>query len=72
VQHADLNAHNILLADDAVYVLDFDRGRVRARGAWEQAVLARLQRSLVKVTAGLDPIRFGAPQWEKLLRGVGH
>lgn len=48
VHHADLNAHNILLADDgAVYVLDFDRGRIRARGAWENNVLARLHRSLV-------------------------
>ena len=52
VHHADLNAHNLLLGPDgAVYVLDFDRGRIRARGAWEQAVLERLQRSLRKVTA---------------------
>ena len=54
VQHADLNAHNILLARAGdVYVLDFDRGRIRARGAWERVVLARLHRSLAKVTAGL-------------------
>ncbi len=40
VHHADLNAHNLLLGDDGtVYVLDFDRGRIRPRGAWEQAVL---------------------------------
>ena len=31
VHHADLNAHNLLLGDDGtVYVLDFDRGRIRA------------------------------------------
>ena len=37
VQHADLNAHNVLLgAGGQVYVLDFDRGRIRARGAWEE------------------------------------
>ncbi|HSJ99528.1 MAG TPA: 3-deoxy-D-manno-octulosonic acid kinase, partial [Myxococcota bacterium] len=47
VHHADLNAHNLLIGEDgAVYVLDFDRGRVPTRGAWEQAVLERLRRSL--------------------------
>jgi 3-deoxy-D-manno-octulosonic acid kinase len=39
VQHADLNANNILLSDGAsaapqVYLLYFDRGRIRERGAW--------------------------------------
>jgi 3-deoxy-D-manno-octulosonic acid kinase len=71
VQHADLNAHNLLLGEDgAVYVLDFDRGRVRARGAWEQRVLARLHRSLVKVTAELPSDRFGEEPWRALLAGV--
>jgi 3-deoxy-D-manno-octulosonic acid kinase len=71
VQHADLNAHNLLLgAANAVYVLDFDRGRVRARGAWEDSVLARLKRSLVKVTAGLPRDRFGDEQWRALLSGL--
>ena len=42
VHHADLNALNILLADEgAVHVLDLDRGRIRARGAWENKVPAR-------------------------------
>lgn len=75
VQHADLNAHNLLLgAGNAVYVLDFDRGRIRGRGAWEQAVLERLQRSLRKVTTGLPADRFGEAQWHALLDGVrqGH
>jgi 3-deoxy-D-manno-octulosonic acid kinase len=53
VQHADLNAHNVLLGrDGGVHLLDFDRGRLRERGAWEDTVLARLHRSLVKVTQG--------------------
>jgi 3-deoxy-D-manno-octulosonic acid kinase len=72
VHHADLNAHNLLLGDAGeVYVLDFDRGRIRARGPWEQRVLQRLQRSLVKVTAGLPPDRYGDSQWRALLRGAG-
>jgi 3-deoxy-D-manno-octulosonic acid kinase len=50
-------------------VLDFDRGRVRARGAWEQAVLARLKRSLAKVSAGLPAGRFDESAWAALLAG---
>ena len=69
VQHADLNAHNILLGNDgAVYVLDFDRGRLRARGAWEKCVLARLQRSLEKVSAQRG-VAFDATHWEALMAG---
>jgi 3-deoxy-D-manno-octulosonic acid kinase len=72
VQHADLNSHNILLRGDAeVYVLDFDRGQVRTRGAWEAAVLARLYRSLVKVSRGLPAGRFDAADWRALLAGYG-
>lgn len=71
VQHADLNAHNLLLGDaNAVYVLDFDRGRLRERGAWERSVLERLQRSLRKVTAGAAADRFGDEQWQALLSGA--
>jgi len=70
VQHADLNAHNVLLgAADAVYVVDFDRGRLRERGAWEQAVLDRLRRSLVKVATPMPAGRFGAAEWRALEDG---
>jgi 3-deoxy-D-manno-octulosonic acid kinase len=72
VQHADLNAHNLLVgAGNDIYVLDFDRGRIRARGAWERAVLARLQRSLRKVTTGLPAERFTEAHWQALLAGAG-
>ncbi len=70
VHHADLNAHNLLVAPDGmVYVLDFDRGRVRRRGPWEQAVLARLKRSLLKVSAAFPPDRFDEASWSTLLEG---
>jgi 3-deoxy-D-manno-octulosonic acid kinase len=67
VHHADLNAHNLLIGTDGtVYVLDFDRGRVRARGDWERAVLERLHRSLAKVSAGLPAGHFGERDWTEL------
>jgi 3-deoxy-D-manno-octulosonic acid kinase len=72
VQHADLNANNLLVGTSHdIYVLDFDRGRIRARGPWEQAVLARLQRSLLKVTIGLPGDRFTDANWHALLAGAG-
>jgi len=52
VQHADLTANNIMLGEAGeVWVLDFDRGRLRAPGAWRDRVLDRLARSLAKITA---------------------
>lgn len=69
VHHADLNAHNILLGNDAaVYILDFDRGRIRPRGAWEQQVLARLQRSLEKVSRQRGAT-FGEQEWREVMDG---
>lgn len=54
VQHADLNAHNIMLGEGGeVWLLDFDRGRLRRPGAWSERSLERLRRSLAKV-AGHD------------------
>lgn len=51
VFHADLNAHNILIdATDNVWVIDFDRGRLRRPGPWIQRNLARLERSIFKIT----------------------
>ena len=75
VHHADLNAHNILLDQAAaqnVYVLDFDRGRIEARGAWEQNVLARLRRSLEKIQAQRPDLEFGDEQWAWLLSAIRH
>lgn len=67
VHHADLNANNIVLdAEDAVYVLDFDRGRVHeGSNDWINAVLERLLRSLNKlhVRRGLH---FTMQDWQVL------
>lgn len=68
VFHADLNAHNVLLDErDHAWLVDFDRGELRGAGAWRQANLARLERSLLKVSAG----RYRAEQWSALLDGYG-
>jgi 3-deoxy-D-manno-octulosonic acid kinase len=70
VHHADLNAHNILLDQSGapnVYLLDFDRGDIRNRGAWEQDVLARLRRSLEKIKTQRPSVVFADEQWNWLL-----
>jgi len=50
VDHADLNAHNILIdAGGRVALIDFDRGRLRRPGRWRAGNLERLARSLGKL-----------------------
>jgi 3-deoxy-D-manno-octulosonic acid kinase len=50
VQHADLNANNVMLdGRGGVWLLDFDRGKLREPGPWRERVLARLARSLEKI-----------------------
>ncbi|WP_405221120.1 3-deoxy-D-manno-octulosonic acid kinase [Lentisalinibacter sediminis] len=68
--HADLNAHNIQLgADGAVWLLDFDRGRLRRPGAWQRRNLARLLRSLDKLRASVPGFRYEAGGWRELVAG---
>lgn len=70
VDHADLNAHNILLdAAGTVSVIDFDRGRLRAPGAWTSKNLARLRHSLEKIAASLPGDRFTPASWAELMAG---
>jgi 3-deoxy-D-manno-octulosonic acid kinase len=51
VDHPDLTAHNILMAPEGkeVFLVDFDNAHVRPKGRWQDAGLARLERSLRKV-----------------------
>jgi tRNA A-37 threonylcarbamoyl transferase component Bud32 len=70
VDHADLNAHNILIgASGGVSVIDFDRGRLRERGTWAAGNLQRLQRSLIKISRGLPPERYSARAWDWFMAG---
>ena len=69
VCHADLNAHNILLTPEQVYLIDFDRGTLRKRGWWADTNLVRLYRSLEKVTLLAAPESFTDEDWHSLLAG---
>jgi 3-deoxy-D-manno-octulosonic acid kinase len=70
VCHADLNAHNLLLNEDAkVYMIDFDQCQLRRAGLWRDGNLVRLRRSLEKVTYALPRDRFGEADWHGLLDG---
>lgn len=68
VDHADLNANNILVADQAVWLIDFDRGQLRAAdGAWRQGNLDRLQRSLQKL-GGIAADAVWRSGWQRALQ----
>jgi len=51
IYHSDLNAHNILLRQNKVYLIDFDKGEQRRINAkWPHSNMTRLKRSIEKVT----------------------
>ena len=70
VYHADMNAYNLQLdSADQLWMLDFDKGRLRPPGTWQQETLRRLHRSLIKIKS-LDPrLNFLESDWEALLEG---
>ncbi|MEO8803956.1 MAG: 3-deoxy-D-manno-octulosonic acid kinase [Rudaea sp.] len=70
VYHADLNAHNILLDDENVWIVDFDRGELRPPARlWQLANLSRLKRSLLKLRASgeSDDATFEQSIWSALM-----
>ncbi|WP_077755504.1 3-deoxy-D-manno-octulosonic acid kinase [Shewanella psychrophila] len=70
VYHADLNAKNILITDDEFYLIDFDRGEVRAPNAkWQGANLERLLRSFNKEKGKLPSLAFTESDWQSLMKG---
>ncbi len=72
IDHADLNAFNILWVQNAVYVIDFDKGRQRARGItgarWQSRNLERLHRSLLKLDWSHTPLALDSA-WRHLRAG---
>jgi len=72
VYHHDLNAHNILInGSNDVFVIDFDRGEIRRnnKNGWQQANMARLQRSFIKELHQLKQFYFSQSSWKSLLEG---
>lgn len=70
VCHADLNAYNVQVdANDRIFLLDFDRGRLLPPGSWQQRNLARLYRSLRKVNRLEPRIAFSETNWQQLMQG---
>jgi 3-deoxy-D-manno-octulosonic acid kinase len=69
VDHADLNAHNLLVDSHREWhLIDFDRARFRDPGLWCDANLVRLRRSLLKVCDAAR-IDFDEGSWHELLAG---
>ncbi|MGH8529918.1 MAG: 3-deoxy-D-manno-octulosonic acid kinase [Nevskiales bacterium] len=70
VYHHDLTSDNILRsAGGSLYLLDFDRARLRPDGAWKRANLARLKRSLDKRKRLGRVKHFDDSDWQALLAG---
>lgn len=70
IDHTDLNIHNILLDDHGnSWLIDFDKCRQRPAGAWQQANLARLLRSLHKEKGLYPALHWNEQQWPALLDG---
>ncbi|HEY1724849.1 MAG TPA: 3-deoxy-D-manno-octulosonic acid kinase [Steroidobacteraceae bacterium] len=70
VFHADLNAHNVLISDEReVWLVDFDRGRLRKPGLWCDSNIVRLRRSIEKIADPLPPEHFSEADWASLLSG---
>jgi 3-deoxy-D-manno-octulosonic acid kinase len=70
VNHADLNARNILVRPDGhCYLIDFDKARLGGPPGWREANLRRLLRSLHKVAAAIGSIDFSEAHWAALRAG---
>lgn len=72
--HADLNAHNILIdGTSKLWLIDMDRAVFkRGPGRWQEANLARLRRSLNKVSVEEGAEFRGDSDWAALLAGYAH
>jgi 3-deoxy-D-manno-octulosonic acid kinase len=75
LDHADLNCDNILEAGGELWLIDFDRCRLRPGSApqarWKQRNLRRLRRSVAKRCRMLSPAR-QEELWQQLLRGYAN
>lgn len=69
--HADLNAHNIMLDGlGDVHLIDFDRSKINtSSGKWQAINLQRLKRSLEKLASQDGNFNFKAVDFSSLMQG---
>ena len=69
--HADLNAHNILLDEkERVFLIDFDKAVIgRNTGALQKNNIARLQRSLLKLKNTEPSFNYSDQDFKSLMEG---
>lgn len=68
--HADLNAKNILLDDNnKVYLIDFDRCKIKKLNWWKNYNLKRLRRSLCKHKINSEKFNFSDSDWSEFMNG---
>ena len=67
--HPDLTAHNILIdRRRRPFLVDFDNASMRRAGPWREAGVARLKRSLHKVSLETGT-QFSEAAWHELVMG---
>jgi 3-deoxy-D-manno-octulosonic acid kinase len=70
LDHADLNAHNVLQGSDRQFwLIDFDRARLRTAGRWRERNLRRLLRSLRKLRRQSPRFCWTEADWAALQAG---
>ena len=71
INHADLNANNILITQDKVFLIDFDHSRqCNQRKMWQNSNMKRLKRSIDKLTDD-NHIETNNIKWHSLMVGYG-
>ncbi len=67
INHADLNANNILIDENKVYLIDFDNsGQQTPKPSWQQKNIKRLKRSIDKLTKQAY-VTINNSNWQHLL-----
>lgn len=71
INHADLNAHNIMIDDlNQIHLIDFDKGRkMEPAVSWQKLNIGRLKRSLLKLNQLETSFHYTNKNWQILLRG---
>jgi len=71
INHADLNAHNIMIDEmNKISLIDFDKGRIMPPAvSWQKLNIARLKRSLLKLNQMETSFHYSNKNWQALLRG---